>query len=224
MRAGSPTRTSACATGSRAASANKSLGRGAASTSLGRSPRRPQRRAAASPVRAPAAPAVDASVKDLIKNYRRAAPRRRARRGPAGQSAGRRGAGRRGGAPRGGRRASSRRGRRARPTFPPRRRRDCHARRRPAAPAAAADPGHAGLGRRRRGGAPRRGVEPLDAEIDVGAGGGALKAAGDRVTAASLEERAREAAATVAPHRAGDAKCLQGQPGPRVGARASTRR
>ena len=57
----------------------KSLGRGAASTSLGRSPRRPQRRAAASPARVPAAPAVDAGVKDLIKNYRRALRRADAR-------------------------------------------------------------------------------------------------------------------------------------------------
>ena len=57
----------------------KSLGRGAASTSLGRSPRRSQRRTGASPARVPAAPAVDAGVKDLIKNYRRALRRADAR-------------------------------------------------------------------------------------------------------------------------------------------------
>ena len=174
----------------------KSLGRGAASTSLGRSPRRPQRRAAASPVRAPAAPAVDAGVKDLIKNYRRALRRADARavdlqaRAQAAEAravaAERRAAAAE-------LRAAEAEAREAEapppaptqevpravaPPPPPRPRT-------PDTPDS--DDGVAA--------ALRDEVSNLDAEIDVLRG--ALKAAGDRVTAASLEERAREAARAI---------------------------
>ena len=142
----------------------KSLGRGAASTSLGRSPRRPQRRAAASPVRAPAAPAVDAGVKDLIKNYRRALRRADARavdlqaRAQAAEAravaAERRAAAAELRAAEAGAREADA------PPPAPTQRGAARAAAPPPPRAAAADPGHAGLGRRRRGGAPRRGVDP----------------------------------------------------------------
>ena len=173
----------------------KSLGRGAASTSIGRSPRRSQRRAAASPVRAPAAPAVDAGVKDLIKNYRRALRRADARavdlqaRAQAAEAravaAERRAAAAE-------LRAAEAEAREAeapppaptqevpRATAPPAPRP-----RTPDTPDS--DDGVAA--------ALRDEVSNLDAEIDVLRG--ALKAAGDRVTAASLEERAREAARAI---------------------------
>ena len=65
---------------------------------------------------------------------------------------------------------------------------------RPATSAAAADPGHAGLAPTASRRAPRRGVGTSTPKSTCG---GALKAAGDRVTAASLEERAREAARAI---------------------------
>ena len=175
----------------------KSLGRGAASTSLGRSPRRPQRRAAASPARAPAAPAVDAGVKDLIKNYRRALRRADARavdlqaRAQAAEAR----------AVAAERRAAAAELRAA----------EAEAREADAPPAAPtqevprATAPPAPPPRPRTPDTPdsddgvaaalRDEVSNLDAEIDVLRG--ALKAAGDRVTAASLEERAREAARAI---------------------------
>ena len=173
----------------------KSLGRGAASTSLGRSPRRPQRRAAASPVRAPA---VDAGVKDLIKNYRRALRRADARavdlqaRAQAAEAR----------AVAAERRAAAAELRAA----------EAEAREADAPPPAptqevprAVAPPPPPQPRPRTPDTPdsddgvaaalRDEVSNLDAEIDVLRG--ALKAAGNRVTAASLEERAREAARAI---------------------------
>ena len=176
----------------------KSLGRGAASTSLGRSPRRPQRRAAASPARVPAAPAVDAGVKDLIKNYRRALRRADARavdlqaRAQAAEAravaAERRAAAAE-------LRAAEAEAREA-DALPPAPTQEVP---RAAAPPAAPQPlpqtpdtpdSDDGVAA-----ALRDEVSNLDAEIDVLRG--ALRAAGDRVTAASLEERAREAARAI---------------------------
>ena len=177
----------------------KSLGRGAASTSLGRSPRRPQRRSGASPVRAPAAPAVDAGVKDLIKNYRRALRRADARavdlqaRAQAAEA-----------------RAVAAERRAAAAELRAAEAEAREAKAPPAAPTqevprAVAPPAPPPRPRPRTPDTPdsddgvaaalRDEVSNLDAEIDVLRG--ALRAAGDRVTAASLEERAREAARAI---------------------------
>ena len=172
----------------------KSLGRGAASTSLGRSPRRSQRRAAASPARVPAAPAVDAGVKDLIKNYRRALRRADARavdlqaRAQAAEAR----------AVAAERRAAAAELRAAEAEAPP-------SAPTQEVPRAVAPPAPPPRPRPRTLDTPdsddgvaaalRDEVSNLDAEIDVLRG--ALKAAGDRVTAASLEERAREAARAI---------------------------
>ena len=173
----------------------KSLGRGAASTSLGRSPRRPQRRAAASPARVPAAPAVDAGVKDLIKNYRRALRRADARAvdlQARAQAAEARAV------------AAERRAAAAELRAAEAEAREANAP--PAAPTRELPRATAPPPPRPRppdtpdsddgvAAALRDEVSNLDAEIDVLRG--ALRAAGDRVTAASLEERAREAARAI---------------------------
>jgi len=175
-----------------------SLGRGAAAV---RSPRRPHsRRAAASPQRRAAAPApaVDEGVKDLIKNYRRALRRADARavdlQARATIAEARAAAAER--------RAEAAELRAAEAEAPPLAPTQEVPRAAPAAsfpPAAPpppprtpdtpdSDDGVAAL---------RDEVSGLDAEIDVLRG--ALKAAGegDRATARSLEERAREAARAI---------------------------
>lgn len=175
-----------------------SLGRGAAAV---RSPRRPQqRRAAASPQRRAApAPAVDEGVKDLIKNYRRALRRADARavdlQARATIAEARAAAAER--------RAEAAELRAAEAEAPPLAPTQEVPRAAPtaASPTAApppprprtpdtpdSDDGVAAL---------RDEVSGLDAEIDVLRG--ALKAAGegDRATARSLEERAREAARAI---------------------------
>ena len=153
---------------------------------------------AASPARAPAAPAVDAGVEDLIKNYRRALRRADARavdlqaRAQAAEAravaAERRAAAAE-------LRAAEAEAREADapPAAPtqevPRATAPAPPAPRPRTPdTPESDDGVAA--------ALRDEVSNLDAEIDVLRG--ALRAAGDRVTAASLEERAREAAAKLA--------------------------